>query len=470
MAKKSKMPAIGSPLYMYPSDSTGTPLTQIILTGENYSTWAKVVRRALEAKNKAGFVDGVVHAADARAMWDELKERFSQGNVPRIHQLKAEINLLRQDGQSVTEYFTKLKGLWDKLADYTDTVTCTCAGCTCDVSKRLAAEREIEMLHQFLMGLNTESYEERQRSIQRDQETPKDHVIALAAGGKGSAPRYICDPCGKTGHLKSRCYELIGYPKNWERNKDDSGRRNNNRHGQRPDGPNGGGSNKPTAPRGPSAAHSAQTNGAAAGESTTSLHTLTDMEYRQLINLLGSVKMASSQPSGTQPLEVFLSRDAIFHEHDFPYMSQTPQPTLIPPTDPPNHTSLSDEPTSSDPPTLLPPQVTRTASSAPPDHHPDTPDEGTTHSDDSSEMPPDRLADSPHPPAADSAPIAATPAPSRRPARARCPPARFEDYHCYSVVPTPIAASPLHLLLQVWAIPLSVSSIITVFLYLTWPS
>ncbi|CAA0824780.1 Unknown protein [Striga hermonthica] len=215
MAEKSKMPAIGSPLYMYPSDSKGTPLTQIILTGKNYSTWAKAVRRALDAKNKAGFVDGVVHAADARAMWHELKERFSQGNVPRIHQLK------------------------DELADYTDTVTCTCAGCTCDVAKWLAAEREIEMLHQFLMGLNTESYgairshilsmeqlpsinktyslmiqEERQRSVLRDQETPKDHAIALAAGGKGSVPRYICDHCGKTGHSKSRCYELIGYPKN----------------------------------------------------------------------------------------------------------------------------------------------------------------------------------------------------------------------------------------------------------------
>ncbi|CAA0822571.1 Unknown protein, partial [Striga hermonthica] len=365
MAEKSKMSAIGSPLYMYPSDSTGTPLTQIILTGENYSTWAKAVRRALDAKNKAGFVDGsvqkpdnqhpdyhwwkmgnslvaswilnsldkslqnsIVHAADARAMWDELKERFSQGNVPRIHQLKAEINLLRQDGQSVTEYFTKLKGLWDELADYTDTVTCTCVGCTCDVAKRLAAEREIEMLHQFLMGLNTESYgairshilsmerlpsinkayslmiqEERQRSVLRDQETPKDHAIVLAAGGKGSAPRYICDHCGKTGHSKSHCYELIGYPENWERNKDDSGRRNNNRRGQRPGGPNGGGNNKPTAPRGSGAAHSAQTNGAAAGGSAAGLHTLTDMEYRQLINLLGSVKMASSQPSDTQPLE-----------------------------------------------------------------------------------------------------------------------------------------------------------------------
>ncbi|CAA0824779.1 Unknown protein, partial [Striga hermonthica] len=61
--------------------------------------------------------------------------------------------------------------------------------------------------------------------------------------------------------------------------------------------------NKPTAPRSPGAAHSTQTNGAAAGGSTAGLHTLTDMEYRQLINLLGSVKMASSQPSDTQPLE-----------------------------------------------------------------------------------------------------------------------------------------------------------------------
>ncbi|CAA0809091.1 Unknown protein [Striga hermonthica] len=124
MANQIKVPLIGSPLYMYLFDSPRNPLIQVILTGENYSIWAKAVRHALEAKNK----HSVVHTADARAMWDELKERFSQGNVPHIHQLKAEISLLRKNGLALTEYCTKLKGLWDELIDYNDVVVCTCAG------------------------------------------------------------------------------------------------------------------------------------------------------------------------------------------------------------------------------------------------------------------------------------------------------------------------------------------------------
>ncbi|CAA0823195.1 Unknown protein [Striga hermonthica] len=132
MADHIKVPPIGSPLYIYLSDSTGTPLTQVILTGKNYSTWAKAVRRALEAKNKASFVDGSIKqpASDHTDFhWWKMGQHlgvFSQGNVPLI--LKAEISLLRQNGRVVTEYFTKLKGLWDELADYNDVIVCTCAG------------------------------------------------------------------------------------------------------------------------------------------------------------------------------------------------------------------------------------------------------------------------------------------------------------------------------------------------------
>ncbi|CAA0839864.1 Unknown protein [Striga hermonthica] len=98
------------------------PQTKVILTGEKYSTWDKAVRRALEAKNKAGFVDGSIHKS------------------------------------AVIKYFTKLKGIWDVFANYKDVVVCTYVGCTCGVTTRLAAKRKTEMMHRFLMGLNAESY------------------------------------------------------------------------------------------------------------------------------------------------------------------------------------------------------------------------------------------------------------------------------------------------------------------------
>ncbi|PKI77156.1 hypothetical protein CRG98_002438 [Punica granatum] len=48
-----------SPYFISPSDSPWVSLVPATsaLTGDNYATWAKAVRRALRAKNKLGFVD-----------------------------------------------------------------------------------------------------------------------------------------------------------------------------------------------------------------------------------------------------------------------------------------------------------------------------------------------------------------------------------------------------------------------------
>ncbi|OWM78115.1 hypothetical protein CDL15_Pgr014934 [Punica granatum] len=68
----------------------------------------------------------VVGAKNAKILWDDLRERFSQGNESRIHQLKTDICLLRQDKKSVSEYYSKLKSLWDELELYLDLRACTC--------------------------------------------------------------------------------------------------------------------------------------------------------------------------------------------------------------------------------------------------------------------------------------------------------------------------------------------------------
>lgn len=39
-----------------------------------------------------------------------LKERFSQGNAPRVFQIKTMIASMSQNTYSVSEYYTKLKG------------------------------------------------------------------------------------------------------------------------------------------------------------------------------------------------------------------------------------------------------------------------------------------------------------------------------------------------------------------------
>lgn len=57
----------------------------------------------------------MAYADSAKAMWDDLLDRFSQGNAPRIHQLKRELSLLQQGGPSVAAYYTKFKAQSEEL-------------------------------------------------------------------------------------------------------------------------------------------------------------------------------------------------------------------------------------------------------------------------------------------------------------------------------------------------------------------
>ena len=93
--------------------------------------------------------DSVVYVDTTHEMWKDLQERFSQGNAPRIHELKREISLAQQSELTVAAYYTKLKGLWDELATYS-----TIRACACGAEKEIMVEREREKVHQFLMGLN----------------------------------------------------------------------------------------------------------------------------------------------------------------------------------------------------------------------------------------------------------------------------------------------------------------------------
>ena len=46
------------------NDNLGNIITQVQLKGENYDEWARVVRIALRAKKKYGFVDGSIKQSD----------------------------------------------------------------------------------------------------------------------------------------------------------------------------------------------------------------------------------------------------------------------------------------------------------------------------------------------------------------------------------------------------------------------
>ncbi|KAL5557370.1 hypothetical protein UlMin_039606 [Ulmus minor] len=141
----------------------GLSLVSTSLTGSNYNSWSRAMTMALIAKNKMCFVNGSVskHEIDdqlynfwsrcnnmvmswilnaeskeiadsvmyintAVEMWNDLHDRFSQGNGPRIFQLKQEIHAFTQGSLDVSGYFTKLKIFWDELRDFKPLPACTC--------------------------------------------------------------------------------------------------------------------------------------------------------------------------------------------------------------------------------------------------------------------------------------------------------------------------------------------------------
>ncbi|XP_074303160.1 uncharacterized protein LOC141637545 [Silene latifolia] len=143
---KTKLIPTTSPLYLHQSDSTSLMLTQIVFNGDNYDLWAPAVRNGLNAKNKLSFIEGKVKKPTVDDEEDVESVAWRQCNA----MLKA---WLRNGRLIVLEYYTKLKTIWDELANYSKNTRCTCGAAT-----EIAKEREEEKVHQFLMGLDNNLY------------------------------------------------------------------------------------------------------------------------------------------------------------------------------------------------------------------------------------------------------------------------------------------------------------------------
>ncbi|KAM1845503.1 hypothetical protein ACFX13_019801 [Malus domestica] len=263
-----------SDLYtIHHSDHPNIVLVSKLLEGDNYSTWSRAMRISLSAKNKIEFVEGTVkspsptdakfplwqrcddmvlawilnsvhsdiassimHNSNAAEAWNDLKERFSQGNDSRIYQIKREIVEHRQGQQSISNYYTKLKALWDELSSYNKEATCTCGGL-----EHLNKREEKERVMQFLMGLN-DSYsairgqillmqplpdtrrvyslilqQEKQVEVSLNRENLNHHaMLATHASDTGNQANQVqkkkCSYCDQGGHVVERCFYLYGFP------------------------------------------------------------------------------------------------------------------------------------------------------------------------------------------------------------------------------------------------------------------
>ena len=61
-------------------------------------------------------------------VWNDLKARFSQGDLSRISDIQMEASSINQGDLSVSDYFTKLRVIWDELVNFRLDHVCTCNG------------------------------------------------------------------------------------------------------------------------------------------------------------------------------------------------------------------------------------------------------------------------------------------------------------------------------------------------------
>ncbi|KAL5575800.1 hypothetical protein UlMin_017499 [Ulmus minor] len=137
-----------SPFYLSNGDHPGLHIVSTHLVGSNYNSWNCAMTMALVAKNKLCFVDGsiaqpkiedstyglwsrcnsmimswllhfvskeivesIMYLDNGVDIWNDLFDRFHQGNSPRVFQIKQMLNNLTQGSNDVSSYFTRIKTL-----------------------------------------------------------------------------------------------------------------------------------------------------------------------------------------------------------------------------------------------------------------------------------------------------------------------------------------------------------------------
>ncbi|KAL0379085.1 UNVERIFIED_CONTAM: hypothetical protein Sradi_3214000 [Sesamum radiatum] len=172
-------------------ENTSMIMISAPLNGNNWLTWSRSVRIALEGRDKLGYIDGSItkptegsmdykqwrivdsivrtwilgtiskdivnaflYSPSARSLWVELEARYGECDGPLVYRIKREISSISQGNLSVSAYFTNLKQLWDEILCLKPPTMCTCGLCICGSNKGKAEEIEEDQLIQFLMGLN----------------------------------------------------------------------------------------------------------------------------------------------------------------------------------------------------------------------------------------------------------------------------------------------------------------------------
>ena len=169
-------------------------------------------------------------------VWNDLKTRYSQGDLSRISDLQLEASSLSQNDLSVTDYFTKLRIIWDELDNFRPNSVCVCENkCSCTVASTISKRKCEDQAMQFLRGLNEQFSNIRSHVLLMEPVPPISKIFSLVAQQERQlASNFLitsinhtstsrnstitCSFCGKLGHTENVCFRKVGFPNQENKN------------------------------------------------------------------------------------------------------------------------------------------------------------------------------------------------------------------------------------------------------------
>ncbi|XP_056691501.1 uncharacterized protein [Spinacia oleracea] len=178
--------------YLHHNDASGVQLVNTPFPGDNFGDWKRSMVIGLSARNKLSFVDGslakpaldspdlkvwernndmiiswflkaldptiaksVLYLKSAREIWLDLHERYGTTSGPQFYAAEQKLAEMSQnENESIAEFFTRIKVVWDQIDSLDLMPTCTCAGCSCSLTQKLLKVQQSQRLIHFLMKVD----------------------------------------------------------------------------------------------------------------------------------------------------------------------------------------------------------------------------------------------------------------------------------------------------------------------------